>query len=263
MQFSSIPTLIDAHILSLLEGTPLKGASLFLFVTSKTPLTLQDANKVQLTASVDDQQAHHQSYEKIEDGTNVCLENVVVHVDFGKGHSVNRIDLSSKRVLTDIGSSSKEKEIKNFELRVTLNKLNGELPLAISTYNYLRRMERQELVKKHYKPSTTNVLAFTGPARRTKRPEPSGNAEVEALDSESIGLLRGLLNFVDKDELFRVLLKKPLKDRQSKKAVRLCIIPTDVEEESEGFEIRKKTFNRNTILELLAEYEAREERTRN
>jgi len=43
------------------------------------------------------------------------------------------------------------------------------------------------------------------------------------------------LKFTDKGELFRVLLKKSLKDRQSKKAVRLSIIPTDVEEEGEGF----------------------------
>ena len=56
------------------------------------------------------------------------------------------------------------------------------------------------------------------------------------------------------------MLKKNLRDRQSKKIVRMAIVPTDVEEESEGFEIKKKTFNRNTIQELLAEYEAREER---
>lgn len=146
---------------------------------------------------------------------------------------------------------------------MTLSKVNGEFPLAISTYNYLRRMERQELVKKHYKPSKVDLLTFTAPARRSKRPEPSGNPEVQALDSESVGLLKGLLGFVDKEELFRVLLKKPLKDRHSKKAVRLCIIPTDVEDQTEGFEIKKKTFNRNTILELLSEYEARDERTRN
>jgi hypothetical protein len=52
------------------------------------------------------------------------------------------------------------------------------------------------------------------------------------LDSESIALLKGLVQYVDKEELFRVLVKKPLKDRQSKKAVRLSIIPTDVETES-------------------------------
>jgi hypothetical protein len=261
MHFSSVPTLIDAHIQSLLEGAPLKGASLFLFVASKSPLLLEDTSKVQLAASVDDQQAHFQSYDKIEEGSNISLDNVAINIDFGKGHAINRVELSSKRVLTEVGSG-KEKELKNFELKVTLNKVNGEFPLAISTYNYLRRMERQELVKKHYKPSKVDLLAFTAPARRNKRPEPSGNPEVEALDSESIGLLRGMLAFVDKEELFRALLKKPLKDRQSKKAVRLCIIPTDVEEESEGFEIKKKTFNRNTILELLSEYEARDERTR-
>ena len=58
------------------------------------------------------------------------------------------------------------------------------------------------------------------------------------------------------------MLKKNLKDRQSKKTVRMAIVPTDIEEESEGFEIKKKSFNRNTIQELLAEYEAREERIR-
>lgn len=70
-------------------------------------------------------------------------------------------------------------------------------------------------------------------------------------------MLRKLVRFVDKEDLFKVLLKKPLKDRQSKKAVRLSIIPTDVED-SEGFDVKKKVFNRNSILELLGEYEARE-----
>jgi hypothetical protein len=54
-------------------------------------------------------------------------------------------------------------------------------------------------------------------------------------------LLRKLLKFTDKGELFKVLLKRPLRDRQSKKAVRLSIIPTDVEE-NEGFEIKKKQY---------------------
>jgi hypothetical protein len=227
MHFSSVPTLIDAHIKTLLEGSTLKGASLFLFVASKTPLVLEDTNKVQLTASLDDQQAHSQSYDKIEQGSTISLENVAVSVDFGKGHAINRVELSSKRVLTEVGSG-KEKELKNFELKVALGRIDGEFPLAITTYNYLRRMERQELVKKHYKPTSTNILAFTAPARRTKRQETSGNSDIEALDSESVALLRGLLPFVNKEELFRVLLKKTLKDRQSKKAVRLCIIPTDV-----------------------------------
>jgi hypothetical protein len=185
----------------------------------------------------------------------------VINVDFGKGHSINRIDFSSKKVFIEVGSG-KEKELKNFEIKVTLVKSNGDFPLTINTYNYLRRMERQELTKKHYKPSKIELLSFTAPSRRVKRSEPSDNAEINSLDSESISLLRGLVQYVDKEELFRVLLKKPLKDRQSKKAVRLSIIPTDVETENEGFEIIKKTYNRNTILELLSEYEAREERIR-
>lgn len=124
MHFSSVPTLIDAHIQSQLEGTPLKGASLFVYVASKNPLVLEDSNKVQLTASLDDQQAYFASFEKIEQGTTINLDNVVVSLDIGKAHSINRVELSSKRVLTEVGSG-KEKELKNFELKVALNKVNG------------------------------------------------------------------------------------------------------------------------------------------
>lgn len=96
-------------------------------------------------------------------------------------------------------------------------------------------------------------MSFTTLSRRNKRNDPSENAEIKALDSDSINLLRGLVRYVDKEELFKVLLKKPLKEKQSRKAVRLSIIPTDLED-NESFEIKKKTFNRNTILELLSEY---------
>ena len=253
MHFSSVPTLIDAHMQCLLEGTALKNASLFLFVANKNPLVLEDSNKVQLSASEDDLQAYFQSYDKIEQGSNISLDAVNVNVDFGKGHSVTRIELSSKKVLIDIGSN-KEKELKNFEIKVTVASLNREFPLTLSTYNYLRRMERQELAKKHYKPSKIDVLPFIAVARKLKRMESTDNSEINNLDSESISLLRGLVNYVDKEELFRILVRKPLKERQSKKAVRLLTIPNDPEAESEGFEIKKKTFNRNTVLELLSEY---------
>lgn len=251
MHFSSVPTLIDAHMQCLLEGTTLKNASLFLFVANKNPLVLEDSNKVQLSASEDDLQAYFQSYDKIEHGSNISLDAVNVNVDFGKGHSVTRIELSSKKVLIDIGSN-KEKELKNFEIKVTVAALNREFPLTLSTYNYLRRMEKQELAKKHYKPSKIDVLPFV--ARKLKRMESTDNSEINNLDSESISLLRGLVNYVDKEELFRILVRKPLKERQSKKAVRLLTIPNDPEAESEGFEIKKKTFTRNTVLELLSEY---------
>ena len=137
---------------------------------------------------------------------------------------------------------------------MTVAALNREFPLTLSTYNYLRRMEKQELAKKHYKPSKIDVLPFIAVARKLKRMENTDNSEINNLDSESISLLRGLVNYVDKEELFRILVRKPLKERQSKKAVRLLTIPNDPEAESEGFEIKKKTFTRNTVLELLSEY---------
>ena len=152
---------------------------------------------MQLTASEDDLQAYFQSYEKIEQGTNISLDNIVVHIDFGKGHSINSVELSSKKVFIEVGSN-KEKELKNFEIRLSLSKVNGEFPLTINTYNYLRRMERQELVKKYYKPSKVDLLAFTSSKGKAKRSDPSDNPEINALDSESIGLLKGLLQFVDK-----------------------------------------------------------------
>lgn len=91
MQFSSIPTLIDAHVQNQLHNTPLKGASLFLYVAHKNPLVLEDSTKIKVTASEDDLQAHFQSYDKISEGSNICLDNVEVHLDFGKGHLITGI----------------------------------------------------------------------------------------------------------------------------------------------------------------------------
>jgi hypothetical protein len=39
-----------------------------------------------------------------------------------------------------------------------------------------------------------------------------------------------LLTFVDKEELLRLLIKKPLKDKANKKAVRMMVVPTDAED---------------------------------
>ena len=84
MHFSSIATLIDAHIYNLLHSTPFKGASLFLLVTSKSPLVLKDNYNVPVTASEDDLQAYFQSYDKISEDSNICLDNVEVRINFGK-----------------------------------------------------------------------------------------------------------------------------------------------------------------------------------
>ena len=126
----------------------------------------------------------------------------------------------------------KETKLKNFELRVELAKVEGQYPLAISTFQYLRRLERQDLVRKHYKASKSEILAFIPQPKKGQKLRDDDNdgvsAEIAALDTESVSLLRKLLAFADKGDLFRVLLKKSLKDRQSKKSVRLSIIPTDV-----------------------------------
>ena len=228
MQFSSIPTLVDAHVQTQLQNSPLKGASLFLYVAHKNPLVLEDSTKIKVTASEDDLQAYFQSYDKIAEGSNICLDNVEVHLDYGKGHSITSIELWSKHVIADVGS--KESKLKNFELKVTLEKQDGIFPLALTTFHYLRRMERQELLKKHYKPSKVDIQHFVRLDRARHNKEEEEASEVSTLDSESISLLRKLLKFTDKEELFRVLLKKPLKDKQSKKAVRMSLIPTDVED---------------------------------
>jgi hypothetical protein len=112
MQFSSIPTLVDAHVQAHLHSTPLKGASLFLYVSSKNPLVLEDSTKIRVSASEDDLQAYFQSYDKIEQGSNICLDNVEVHLDYGKGYSIQSIDFSSKNVIADVGG--KDTKLKNF-----------------------------------------------------------------------------------------------------------------------------------------------------
>lgn len=233
MEFSSIATLIDAHVLSVLESKPLKNIALYVYVASKNPLVLEDNAKIQLTASEDDLQAFIQSYDKITLGSNICLDNLEVNLELGKGHVPHHIEITSKQVITEIGSV-KEIKLKNFELKVALQKKGGEFPLQLSTYNYLRRMEKQELVKKNYKPSKVDVLAFIKNKKTVKETESNGYASTEgnSLDSESVSLVRKLLGFVDKEELFRVCLKKPLKEKHSKKVVRLSIIPTDVEDSS-------------------------------
>jgi len=228
MQFSSVATLVDAYVLGQINGKPIKGASIFVYVASKNPLILEDNAKIQLTASEDDLQTYFQSYDKISQGSSICLDGVDVHLDYGKGFRLLNVEFSSKRVVTEIGSN-KEKDIKNFEIKVVLQKKDGLLPLALTTFNYIRRMERQELAKKHYKPSKIDLLAFVPKNSRAKDEDDKVSSEVASLDSESIALLHRLLPFTDKEELFRVLIKKPLKEKSSKKSVRLSIIPTDVD----------------------------------
>ncbi|CAM6000018.1 unnamed protein product [Sphagnum balticum] len=106
-------------------------------------------------------------------------------------------------------------------------------------------MEKQEIVKKNFKASKFDILNFVnrGDRKQNQKKELSNlvTPESGSLDSESVSILHHLLKFTDKEELFRVLLKKPLKEKHSKKLVRLAIIPTDVED-SDNFDIKKKTY---------------------
>lgn len=64
-------------------------------------------------------------------------------------------------------------------------------------------------------------------------------SNIEPLDSGSSQILQDLLAFVDKEDLLKLLIKKPLKDKASKKAVRLMVVPTD-DEDNTTTEVRKK-----------------------
>lgn len=94
-------------------------------------------------------------------------------------------------------------------------------------------------MKKHYKPNKVELTNFVKAKKEEKAEESYLSQEASSLDSESISILKKLLRFTDKEELFKILLKKPLKDKHSKKSVRLSIIPTDVEDNS-TLEIKKK-----------------------
>jgi hypothetical protein len=75
-------------------------------------------------------------------------------------------------VVADVGA--KESRLKNFELKVTLEKQEGQFPLAISTFQYIRRLERQELVRKHYKPSKVDLTPFIIASKKAQRASEEG-----------------------------------------------------------------------------------------
>ena len=62
---------------------------------------------------------------------------------------------------------------------------------------------------------------------------------MEPLDTNSTSILRTLVPFVKKEELLKILIKKPLKDKSNKKAVRMMVVPTD-NYDNETMEVRKK-----------------------
>jgi len=69
-------------------------------VASRDPFVLEDTNKVVVEPSVDDQLAFSSSFDKIAEGSNVCLDNIVVNVTYSKGFNVSKVELVSRKLIT-------------------------------------------------------------------------------------------------------------------------------------------------------------------
>ena len=106
----------------------------------------------------------------------------------------------------------------------------------------MRRLEKQEIFTKLNKNHKTDLTAFTASKQTQKNLQATKNSnipsEISTLDSESLNILKNMLPFVDKEDLFKVLIKKPLKDKYSKKMVRMAVVPTDASD-NDTLEIKK------------------------
>lgn len=108
-------------------------------------------------------------------------------------------------------------------------------------------MEKADYYKKNSgKKAASDILSFIHVAKGDKKGQAKKvddfsilSSSIEPLDTNSTQILKDLLGFVDKEELLRLLIKKPLKDKASKKAVRIMVVPTDAED-NETLEVRKK-----------------------
>lgn len=99
-------------------------------------------------------------------------------------------------------------------------------------------MEKTEFFKKNSgKKATSDILSFIHVAKVDKKTQVKKvenysvlPSSIDPLDTNSTQILKDLLSFVDKEELLRLLIKKPLKDKANKKAVRMMVVPTDAED---------------------------------
>ena len=150
-------------------------------------------------------------------------------LDHGTNNDISACEIESKSVLIDVGTE-KQKKVK-MTLKVHVDTNEGDIPILPSTRRYLRRLEKQEQARKNWsKGSKIDVLNFVSQTQKSKKkeeaPEQSTLNVSVALDTESIDILRKLKDFVDKEDLLRVLIKQPLRNKHSKKVVRLMAVPT-------------------------------------
>lgn len=164
------------------------------------------------------------------------LENCDVILNYGKNKEITGCDVHSKEVTLDLNTDKATKP-KKMEIRLSLAPVDGLIPVLPSTRRYLRRMEKQEYFKKNGgKKATSDILSFISGPKTTKAQSKKVEnysvlpSNIEPLDTNSVQILHDLLAFVDKEELLRLLIKKPLKDKGSKKAVRMMVVPTDAED---------------------------------
>ncbi len=209
-------------------------------------MVFEDSAKNQLTVNKTNLESFLTSYNKIAAESSVLLENCDVILNYGKNKEITGCDIHSKVVTVDV-NTDKANKVKNFEIRLSLSPVDGLIPVLPSTRRYLRRMEKADYFKKNSgKKATQDILSFIHVAKAEKKSQAKKvenysilPSTIEPLDTNSTQILNGLLGFVDKEELLRLLIKKPLKDKGSKKAVRMMVVPTD-SEDNETLEVRKK-----------------------
>ena len=133
------------------------------------------------------------------------MEDCEVLLNYGKNKEITGCDIHSKAVTLDV-NTNKTTKVKNFEIRLTLNAVNGMIPVLPSTRRYLRRMEKAEFFKKNAnKKGTTDIVSFIQPAKVDKKQSKKIDnynvlrVNVETLDTNSVQILKELLPFVNKE----------------------------------------------------------------
>jgi hypothetical protein len=202
---SSVPSIIDYIIEAEAHGKTIQNKpSVILYVSSDKPLEFEDSAKNKLTVNKTNLETYVNNYKQIKAESSIRLEDCEVLLNYGKNKEITGCDIHSKSVTLDV-ETEKTTKVKNFEIRLTLNAVNGLIPVLPSTRRYLRRMEKAEFFKKNAsKKATTDIVSFIQPAKADKKQTKKIEnftvlpVNVETLDSNSVQILKDLLPFVNK-----------------------------------------------------------------
>lgn len=144
---ASISALIDSYIEEEVHSKARSKFSLYLTASSDEPIHFYDISKVRLNFSQDDLETYLHSNPQIAFGSTVCLENCEVNLEYGKENDVVSCEIESKKVIIEVGTE-KEKKLKDCKVRLQVETDSDEIPLLPSTRRYIRRMKKQEMVRK-------------------------------------------------------------------------------------------------------------------